>query len=137
MATSVRSIFDMSADKVKFRGVGVAFTASPGTTTTNDYKLTSARLIDGIQFLAKDHIFGDSVSVSVVDVDNVIGYGPGVVLDTFATGWFLSESQDQGQIRLPYSAEVISGLYLRVVYVSVGASSVQVKYNLFAHLYTA
>jgi hypothetical protein len=135
MATSVRSVSDMSADKVKFRGVGVAFTAFAGATTVNDYKLTAARLIDGIQFLAKDHVFGDSVSVSVVDVDNVIGYGAGVVLDTFATGWYLSESQDQGQIRLPYSAEVLTGLYLRITYVSVGTSNVQVKYNLFAHMY--
>jgi hypothetical protein len=138
MATSVRSAADMTADKVKFRGVGIAFTGTSGVSTTYNYQVTEARLIDGVQILVKDHAFGDSIDFKVVDVDNVVGYGAGVVLDTFATGWYVaSDAQDQGQIRLPYSAEVIAGLYLRIIYNSVGATNVDVKINLFAHKYSA
>lgn len=137
MATSVRSLFDMTADKVKFRGIGISFTASAGTSTTYDYKFTAARLVDGIQFLCKDQFFGDNVSISVVDVDNTLGYGAGVTLDNFAVGWYISENQDQGQIRLPYSAEILSGLYLRIVYVSTGVANVSIRANLFAHMYTS
>lgn len=138
MATSVRSIEDMTADKVKFRGVGISFTATAGTSTAYDYKILEGRLLDGTQIIVKNQAFGDSIDFKVVDVDNIIGYGAGVVLDTFATGWFIAEDQnDQGQIRLPYSAEVIAGLYVRVIYYSVGATNVSVQVNLFAHKYSA
>jgi len=138
MPTSVRSMFEMTADKVKLRGVGIAFTAAAGTSTSFDYKLTEARLLDGTQVLVKDHVFGDSIGFKVVDVDNILGHGAGVVLDTFGSSWYLaSDKQDQGHIRLPYSAEVLANLYIRIVYNSVGATSVLVKLNLFAHKYTS
>lgn len=138
MATSVRSIFDMTADKVKFRGVGISFTGTAGASTAYDYKVTEARLIDGVQIILKDHVAGDSIDFKVVDVDNVVGYGAGVVLDTFAIGWFVAaDKQDQGEIRLPYSAEVIANLYLRVIYNSTGGTNVPVRINLFAHKYMA
>jgi hypothetical protein len=138
MATSVRSIFDMNADKVKFRGVGLAFTAAAGVSTTFDYKLTSARVIDGTQVIAKDHVFGDNIDFQVVDVDNILGYGAGTVLDNFGASWYLAaDKQDQGHIRMPYSAELIANLYIRVVYHSVGGTNVSVKLNLFVHAYTA
>lgn len=136
MATSVRSLSQMNADTVEFRGVGVAFTAAAGTATAHDYKVAEARLIDGIQMLVQGQAFGDSVSIAVVDVDNVLGYGAGLILDTFASSWYLcSDRQLQMEVRLPYSAEVLVNLYVRVTYNSVGASTVQFKYNLFAHKY--
>jgi hypothetical protein len=128
----------MTADTVKFRGVGVAFTAAAGTSTVNNYLVSEARLIDGIQMIESGQVFGDHVSLSVVDVDNTLGYGAGVVLDTFSSNWYLhADSQLQREVRLPYSAEVLAGLYIRLTYVSTGGSDVQFKYNLFAHKYMA
>lgn len=138
MTTSVRSTIDMSADKVKFRGEGLSFTATAGASTTFDHILSEARLLDGIQLILKDQAFGDSVDLKIVDVNNTLGYGAGVVLDAFSTGWRVaSDRQDQGQIRLPYAAEVLAGLSIRLVYHSVGASNVSVEANLFAHKYMA
>lgn len=138
MPTMVRSLMDMSADKCKVRAKGIGFTATAGADTNYDYKFTEARLIDGTQLIIKDHAFGDSVSFSVVDVDNVLGYGAGLVLDMFGDRWYVaSDKQDQGHIRFPYSAEVIQGLYLRTTYHSVGASDVSIKCNIFAHKYMA
>lgn len=138
MATSIRKVGDMDADKVKFRGKGISFTATAGTTTSYDYKLIQSRLIDGTSLILKDHANGDSVKFQVVDVDNILGYGAGLVLDEFATDWYVaSDRQSQGETRLPYSAEVVAGLYIRLVYTSTGATDVAVKCNLFAHAYTA
>ncbi len=138
MATSVRSIFDMNADKVRFRGVGISFTATAGTATSYDYLISEGRIIDGTQIILKDHAFGDHVAFKIVDVDNMFGYGAGVVLETFGDTWYVaSDKQDQGHIRMPYSAEIIAGLYIRVVYTSVGATNVGVKLNLFVHKYLA
>jgi hypothetical protein len=138
MATSVRSILEMNADKVKFRAKGIAFTATAGTDTSYDYLVSEARLLDGTQLIVKNHVFGDSITFKVVDVDNTLGYGAGVVLDTFGDHWYLAEdTQDQGHIRVPYSAEILAGLYIRVIYHSTGATDVLVKCNLFAHKYMA
>lgn len=138
MSTSVRSLADMTADKVKFRGKGISFTATAGQTTTYDYKLTEARLLDGTRLILKDQAFGDHIKFQVVDVDNILGYGAGVVLDEFATNWYVSpDTHGQADDRLPYSAEVLANLYIRIIYVSVGATNVLVQCNLFAHKYMA
>lgn len=138
MTTSIRKLSDMTADKLKFRGKGISFTALAGQTTSYDYKLTQARLIDGTQLILKDHANGDSIKFQVVDVDNILGYGAGTVLDEFATDWYVaSDKQDQGETRLPYSAEIVANLYIRLVYVSTGGTNVSVKCNLFAHAYSA
>ena len=136
MPTAVRRQADMDADKVKFRGKGISGTAIAGATTNIDYKLTEARLLDGVKMILKDQAFGDSVKFQVVDVDNVLGYGAGLVLDEFGTDWYVSaDTQDQGAINLPYSAEVIAGLYIRIVYNSIGGTNVSVKANLWLHKY--
>lgn len=138
MPTSVRSMFDMTADKVKFRGKGFAFTATAGANTVGDFLVTENRLLDGTQILLKNHVFGDSVTFQVIDVDNILGLGANTVLDQFADSWYVCEDrQDQGRVRMPYSAELYAGLYIRVIYHSVGTTDVNVKINLFKHKYVA
>lgn len=138
MATSVRKVSDMDADKVKFRGKGISFTATAGQSTSYDYKLTEARLIDGTRLILKDHAFGDYVNFQVVDVDNILGYGAGTVLDEFSDHWYVSpDTMDQREVRLPYSAEILVNLYIRIIYTSVGNTNVSVLCNLFAHKYIA
>ncbi len=135
MATSVRKQADMDADRVKFRGKGVTFTATAGAATTIDYKLTEARLLDGAEVFCSGSASGDSVRFQVVDVDNILGLGANTVLDEFITDWYVSD--EKTQVRLPYSAEVLANLYLRFIYTSVGATNVAVYCNLFLHKYLA
>jgi hypothetical protein len=138
MATSVRRKTDMSADTCKFRGQGFAFTATAGTSTDHDYKITEARLLEVPIILAKNHAWGDYIRFQIVDVDNVIGYGAGVVLDEFATTWYLDPDLcSQPRPDVWYSAEVIANLYIRVKYTSVGATDVEVKINLCNHKFSA
>jgi hypothetical protein len=128
----------MSADSCKFRGQGFAFTATAGTTTDHDYKLTAARLVEAPFLICKGHAWGDYIRFQVVDVDNILGYGAGAVLDEFATTWYLDDSmQTQRPVDLWYSAEVVSGLYIRVKYTSVGGSNVDVKVNFCNHAYSS
>jgi hypothetical protein len=138
MATSIRKEADMDADKVKFRGIGINFTATAGTTTNYDHKITEARLISGTCLMVKNQAWADSVKFQVVDVDNILGYGAGVVLDEFATNWcIITDTENQGNVILPYSAEVIANLYIRFIYNSTGGTNVDVKVNLWAHKYMA
>ncbi len=136
MATTVRRSSDMSADNVKFRGTSLSFTAVAGAATNGDHKLTDGRLFDGLGLLVKDAAWGDSVRLQVVDVDNILGYGAGLVLDEFATTWLINpQAYDQGYWRLEYSAEIPANLYIRVIYNSVGGANVGVGANLFLHKY--
>lgn len=123
------------ADGFRARFLGMSGTATKNTTSSIDLKITEERYINGVQLIIKDHVFGDKVKFQVVDVDNVIGYGAGVVLDEFGTNWNLDDSKkDQGKILVDYPARILANLYIRIVYISIGTENdVIVKANLFLH----
>ena len=74
------------------------------------------------------------VHFEIVDVDNKFGYGAGTVLDRFGDSWYLVNSQEcQGDIMVPYPAKIAAGLYIRIVYHSIGASPVNVHANFYLH----
>jgi hypothetical protein len=131
---SYQSPFASSAG-FRFRGHGMAGTATKNTTSNIDFKILEERYLNGCMLILKNHVFGDKLKFQVVDVDNIVGYGAGTVLDEFGTDWYVSEdSQDQGMITIPYPAKIIAGLYIRIVYISVGTENdVQLKCNLFLH----
>jgi hypothetical protein len=133
-ATLVRVKAFANADDLRFRGTGVSTTISYGTTDNLDYKLTEDRFINGVNIILKDHTFDDTVCFQIVDVDDVLGYGAGVVLDEFGTNWGVCEDQqNQGQILISYPALVYTGLYVRIRYTSTGLVDVKLKANLFLH----
>lgn len=137
MTTTVmaRRLIDLDADKAKYRIQGISGTATAGATTDIDWKFPEERWMHGASFLCKDHVFGDKATVQVVDKDNVLGFGAGVVVDTFAEDFYVAEDQqNQGQITCNYIALVPANLYLRVKYTSVGGANVGVKLNLFTHI---
>lgn len=137
MTTVVRCERDMNADVCRFRGKGVNFLATAGTTTVNNYKFTENRIIDGVQVLVNNASFGDYITIKIIDIDGIF-YPANTILDIFAETWAVaSDTQNQGIFRLPYGAEIISGLYLSIEYISTGASNVSVAYNIFAHKYNA
>lgn len=123
------------SDGFRFRGKGISGTATKTASTNIDHKITEERYINGINVILKDQSFGDSLKFQIVDVDNIVGYGAGVVLDEFGTDWYVSDdTQTQGQIILPYPAKVISGLWIRIIYKSIGTTNdVSVLCNLFLH----
>ena len=124
-----------SADNMRFRGTGVSATCTKTTTTNVDYQITENRYINGLEFIVKDHVHGDSAHFQVVDVDNLLGYGAGTILDQFGTSWYLAEDVSrQGPYILPYPALINAGFYLRVAYTSVGTvNNVDLKINYFLH----
>jgi hypothetical protein len=132
----VRRIFDLDADKAKYRCQGVSGTATANTTTNIDWKLPEERWISGGIFMVKDGAWGDTAKFQIVDKDNVLGYGAGVVLDEFATGVLVaSDTQVQGHIEAPYIALIPANVYVRIVYTSTSPSvNVGVGINLFTHI---
>jgi hypothetical protein len=121
------------SDGMRFRGKGVSGLAAAGTITNIDYKLTEERYLNGCEMILKDHAFGDSCNFEVVDVDNILGYGAGTVIDRFAEDWFFASTEDQGQFIIDYPAKILANLYIRIAFTSTGASPVKVRCNFFLH----
>lgn len=124
-----------NSDGFRFRGQGVAGTATKTTGTNIDYKLAEARHVNGIRILLKDHAWGDSCHFEVVDVDNVLGLGAGYVVDRFGDTWYIDPNiSTQPDVIIPYPASIPANLYIRLIYNSVGVTTdVSVQFNLFLH----
>lgn len=119
---------------LRFRGKGISGTIPAGTTDNVDYKLTADRYLNGCHLIIKNHAWDDSLKFQVVDIDNILGYGAGVVLDEFGTTWcFAEDKQDQGLFKIEYPAKVLANLYIRIAYTSTGGTDVKVHCNLFLH----
>ena len=124
--------FEKSKLQLAVKGVHSSFTA--GSITALDLKLTDDHLLTGGTILVKDGSIGDSISLQVVDVDNIIGYGANVVLSEFVTNWYVStDSQKQIDLSINYPAKILAGLYIRLKYNSTGITAGSVSANYLLH----
>lgn len=129
------NLTQFTSDKVHFDGKHAEGTIAAGTTDNIDLHITDDVLITGGVFMTKDGVWGDSVVLQVVDIDNVLGYGANVTLNQFVA-WFLPNSPAAGtliQLQVPYPAKIFAGLYLRMRFTSVGTTDVQVAMNYMLH----
>lgn len=130
----IRQMPFASACGFRFRGKGIKGTATAGQTSNIDYKITDERYINGVHLFLENHTIDDTVNFEIVDVDNILGYGAGVVLDRFSESWIVcSEQSDQHMVIIPYPARIIAGLYIRIAYASAGSTDVIVRCNFFLH----
>lgn len=133
---SPTNVNQFQSDNVHFCGIGILGTAAHGAVTNIDLKLSDDMLIIGGMLNTKSASWGDYVNLKVVDVDNVLGYGAGAMLNQFASNWYCcddSNGQHQILLQVPYPAKIFAGLYLRVEYHSTGAVDVGVNMNYLLH----
>jgi hypothetical protein len=120
----------------RFRGASFKGTISPNSTENIDYKITQERWINGGMAIIDNIGPDDQVTFQVVDKDNILGYGAGVVLDEFISGYYIPQNGNL-EIQLAYPARIIAGLYLRLRYTSTHALGCTVKCNLYLHWKTS
>lgn len=114
---------DLDSTSVNFAGKGVTTTV-PGNATTNvDTLISDDAILTGMIFWVNGFTAGDTVTFQVVDKDNVLGFGAGVVLNEFVTAWSVPPS---GTIEHSpgYPAKIITGLYMRVKYTATGGGGI-------------
>lgn len=117
----------------RFDGKTVIGAPQPGPPTNIDMKVVGAagRTLNGGRLIAYDSARKDTVTFQIVDVDDILGYGPGTVLDEFMTwGVFVSFPME---LSLPYSVDIPEGLYIRCVYQATGILPVIVVINYDLH----
>jgi hypothetical protein len=125
-----------STDNVNFNAQSASGTVTAGTTGTIDLKMLDDNFITGGMLLTNGAVFGDHVSLQVIDIDNVLGLGANTVLGQYMSSWGVrSDVNDQLQFdeNLLYPAKILYGLYLRAIFVSTGANNVSVTINYKLH----
>jgi len=116
------------------RSKGFHGTALAGQTTHLDFAITEERWIQGIQVILDNHAAADTVTLSIIDKDNILGYGENFVCDVFGEDWNVNPDFGcQGIILNAYPAVIKAGLYIRISYTSTGILPVSVRPNFFLH----
>jgi hypothetical protein len=128
----VRTRAFTNADGFRFRGMSFKGIAPAGQTSNIDYELPQERFCNGGRLIVSPIGPDDEMTFQVVDVNNVLGYGAGVVLDEFITRYYVPESGTL-EVRLDYPAKILAYLFLRIVYKNTSATDTIVKCNLFLH----
>lgn len=99
---------------------GAVFDLSTISDINCDFLLSDDCVLDGMVISVLNSVFGEKISFQVVDKDNILGFGPGIVLGTFVTDWFIDPSSSkQADSESNYPAKVKAGLYLRIKYTSL------------------
>lgn len=123
---------ETEASKVAPNTLGITGAAGHGTITTIDTLVSDDNFIRAIEFICKDQVFGDKITIQVIDIDNTKGYGANFVLATPVSNYNLSEDrQRQGGYEAVIPKKIPGGTYFRITYTSVGAQDVEIKLNLF------
>lgn len=116
----------------RFRGTSFKDTVATNTTKDIDFKIEQERWINGGRALIDNIGEDDQVTFQVVDKDNIFGFGAGVVLDEFISGYYVPQDGNL-EVNLAYPARIIAGLYIRLKYTSTHASGCTLKCNLYLH----
>lgn len=115
----------------KFLGDSFHGTAVKNTTTTFEYELVGPWMVYGAEMIYSGAVDGDYVEMSVVDKNNVLGYGADTVIANWIARWFVPYSQNYWLVQSNVVSTIPTGLFIRLRYISVGTSvDVPIKVNL-------
>jgi predicted ThiF/HesA family dinucleotide-utilizing enzyme len=124
---------DVKASVVTPNVIGVTGSIPAGQTVNVDTRIADDNLFRGIKLIATNTVFGDTVSVKVVDIDGV--YAPaGTILSAPVLNFNISSDQ---QLQVDYESiapfKILGGLYIRITYVSSGGllSTTKIGADLF------
>lgn len=124
---------EFEASKLLLDARGACLLCTPNTSNNLDLAIADDSLITGIHLKSTDSTLGDTITLRVVDINNVLGYGANAVIRQFGTNWCLVNGTNEVFVQAQYPAKIFGGLYLRVVYNSVSltvAPSVAANYVL-------
>lgn len=121
-----------NSDGFRFRGSSMSGEVAANSTGDIEYEMPAERFINGGRLLIDNIGENDKMTFQVVDKNNILGYGAGVVLDEFIKDYFVPSAGNL-EVRLDYPAKIVAGLFLRLKYTSTHQNGCKVKCNLYLH----
>jgi len=109
-------------DRSRFHGELYAVPAS--STVGFDLLVTEEIRLYGGHYWVQGSSVGDTMSFQVVDIDNILGFGPETVVHEYITDMPVPPWDHEKDLESPTAALIPGGLYLRVVYVNATSDPV-------------
>lgn len=114
-------------------------TLKKGQTVNWDIQLPQTMTLKGAELFSSNAVLGDWLVVTVVDKDNVLGYGGTpdnpTVLGSYVTSWYIAPGMWNSVEDVSISQPLQQGLYMRISYTSVGsATDPQAIVNFFSYV---
>ena len=120
----------MQAGSVLPNAIGITGLASARTSTSIDYTLKDDVFFRGIEFIARNQSFGDTLSLEVIDTNGITGVPPGTTILTPVSNWNLvTDFQRVLQYMSVTPQKALATMTLRLTYNSTGNSDVNVAIN--------
>lgn len=127
----------LGSDSLTLNPFGAKLTPAAGTLTNCDVVLPANMVLKGGIIFSNNSVIGDHISISVLDKDNVLGFGATpeapIVLGTYVISWYVMPGIENKVEDISISQPMPQGLYLRVAYTSVGEEAPIVLLNLISY----
>ena len=135
LSPPMETVETIPSNKFAMQRDGCCTTFTAGATGTMDFKIENhdaenflVKYLWGADFMAKDSEFFDWAAFSIIDKDNVLGYGVDVVIKKYVLKKYVFSSVHiECNAFAPGAVPV--GLYLRCEYHSTGSSDVKFAIN--------
>jgi hypothetical protein len=116
----------------KFLGDSISGIAEANSTTDIDYKMTGNYIIYGAEMLYDRALHGDSIQFQIIDKDNILGYGAGLVVHNWIVKWYIDSHANSMRQLSDFGGTVLKDLYIRLKYTNIDENSgINVKVNFF------
>lgn len=119
-----------------FKPRGLIFTAAGSSVTTYWYKFTADLAFRGGTMYSTGSI-GDSITISLVDKDNIMGQGANYVIGVYADSIYVFPNASMEILELSISDPLSTGLYFKIDYTNTIITPCKVILNLFAYEFPA
>ena len=116
-----QSPYAFSGEKTRF--TGYLYSCPPGTNIFQE-KLNQSIKLQGGYYWVQNPSLGDKVSLAVVDVDDILGYGSNTILSEYVKQMPIAPWDHHQEIEASTAALISSGLYLQLKYENTSASTV-------------
>lgn len=134
-AHKIKKTSELNVDNSVYRLQGFYGEAAASSTSSTDFQMAYEIWVSGGYINVQDGNWGDKLTIQIVDVNNILGYGANTVLRQFVENMCVrSDQQYQCNIDISYVALIPQGLYVRVIYLNTGASAVKFGINIYSHL---
>jgi hypothetical protein len=130
----------LGADTLTLCPFGSIISPAPSAITNCDIVMPETMVLRGGIIFSQNATVGDWISISVIDKDNVLGYGgtptSPTVMGTYVLSWYVMPGIENRLEDVSISQSLPAGVYMRISYTSVGTTAPSVLVNFISYIGT-